>query len=190
MRLPAGASLTVLGWSLGALIALEWARRAPRAIGRIVLTGATPRFVTGPDWPHAMDEPTLARFGDELRVAYELTLKRFLALQLQGSDDARAALAAMRHQLFARGRPAPAVLAAGLALLRDTDLRADVACVLQPALVVAGDRDTLAPVEASRWLAAHLPRGRLAVIRGAAHVPFLSHPQAFLQALLAFADEA
>ncbi len=29
----------------------------------------------------------LARFGDELRVAYRLTLQRFLSLQLHGSGD-------------------------------------------------------------------------------------------------------
>ena len=74
-----------------------------------------------------MAPETLARFGDELRVAYRLTLQRFLTLQVQGSDggprDARRAAAA---QLFARGEPAPATLARRSRVLAATDLRDDV----------------------------------------------------------------
>jgi pimeloyl-[acyl-carrier protein] methyl ester esterase len=44
----------------------------------------------------------------------------------------------------------------------------------------------LTPPGAGAWLAAALPHARLAVIKEAAHVPFLSHAQAFDAALAAF----
>jgi pimeloyl-[acyl-carrier protein] methyl ester esterase len=176
----------VLGWSLGGLCALAWAARRPRRVRRLVLVGTTPKFVAGDDWPHAMAPITLARFADELRVAWRATLQRFLTLQVQGSDDGRATLATLRHALFDRGSPDPAVLSDALATLAAVDLRDEVPRVRHPTLVVAGDRDTLAPVGASAWLAQALPDARLKTIAGAAHAPFLSHRDAFVDAVRAF----
>jgi len=182
-------ALTVIGWSLGGAVALRWATVAPGRIDRLVLVAATPSFVERDDWPHAMAAETLTRFGDELSVSYRLTLQRFLSLQIGGSADARATLAKLRRHLFARGDPAPSLLADALALLASTDLRGEVARIEAPALVVAGERDTLVPPEAGAWLARTLPHARLAMIAGAGHVPFLSHPAAFAAALDGFLDE-
>jgi pimeloyl-[acyl-carrier protein] methyl ester esterase len=135
-----------------------------------------------------MDARTLARFGDEFAASWKLTMQRFLALQVHGSDDGRATLAALRHQLTARGEPSREALAAALAILAAADLRDAVASIDVPALVVTGERDAIAPPAAGAWLARALPRGRLAPIAGAAHVPFLSHRAAFDAALDAFDD--
>jgi len=183
-----GPPLTVVGWSLGGQVAMRWALAAPDQVGRIVLVATSPRFVAGDDWPHAMAPATLDRFGDELRIAWKLTVQRFLALQLHGSDTPRAMLAELKHRLLAREAPSPATLAAALAVLRDTDLRFEIPGIAQPALVVSGDRDTLAFPGAGRYLADHLPNARFALIPGAAHVPFLSHAAAFGTALDDFLD--
>ena len=182
------APLDVLGWSLGGAVAMHVAATRPGRVARLVLVATTPSFVVRDGWPHAMAPRTLAMFGDELRVAHRLTLQRFLSLQVQGSDTGRAALAALRHELFARGEPSRDVLDAALALLQSIDLRAGVASIDAPALVVTGERDTLAPAAAGRWLAQALPRARLVEIAGAAHVPFLSHRDAFVAAVAGFLD--
>ena len=178
----------VLGWSFGGQVALEWARRRPGEVARLLLVCTTPSFVTRAHWSCAMAPQTLQRFGDELAVAYRLTLQRFLTLQVQGSDAGRAVLATLRARLFERGEPPREAVAATLRLLLDTDLRERVSQVRVPALVVSGARDTLAPAAAGRWLADALPQARYEEIPGAAHVPFLSHPDAFMQASGRFAD--
>ena len=179
----AGEPMTLLGWSLGGTVALRWALAEPARIGRLILTGTTPCFVARPDWPQAMAAATLSRFGDELAAAYRLTLRRFVALQVHGSEHARSVLAQLRSELFARGEPSREVLRAALELLARTDLRRDVAAIRQPAVVIAGDRDTLTPPEAGEWLARALPRASFRLIPGAAHAPFLSHPEAFVSAI-------
>jgi pimeloyl-[acyl-carrier protein] methyl ester esterase len=181
--------LTVVGWSLGGLIAMRWARQQTANIERLVLIATTPRFAWGPDWPHGVSPQTLARFGDELHVAWKLTIQRFLALQLQGSEHGRATLAAIRHQIFARGEPSPKALFGALDVIATTDLRGEVPEIGQPTLVITGRRDTLALPEAGRWLGERLPAGRFGLIDGAAHVPFLSHPDAFNATLDPFLDD-
>lgn len=185
---PNGAPLTVLGWSLGGQVAMRWALAAPGQVGRLVLVATSPRFVAGGDWPHAMSPATLDRFGDELRVAWKLTVQRFLALQLQGGETTRATLAELKRRLDAREAPSPATLVTALAALRDTDLRGEIAGIGQPTLVVSGERDTLALPGAGRYLAEHLPNARFALMEDAAHVPFLSHADAFGTVLDDFLD--
>ena len=82
----------------------------------------------------------------------------------------------------------PKALFGALDAIVTTDLRAEVAGIAQPALVIAGGRDTLALPAAARWLGERLPDARFAPIDGAAHVPFLSHPDAFAAALDPFLD--
>ncbi len=178
--------LAVLGWSLGGLVAMQWATARPTRVSRLVLVCTTPKFVAGPDWPHAMAGATLARFGDELHVAWKLTVQRFLALQVHNSEHGRATLAAMREQLWARGEPSRSALAATLAVLATADLRADAARLAQPALVVAGSRDTLCWPAAGRWLASAMPDARFVEIAGSAHAPFLSHRDEFVASLEEF----
>ena len=179
----ADVPLTLLGWSLGGTVALGWALAEPGRIGRLILTGTTPCFVARPDWPHALAATTLQRFGDELAVSYRLTLQRFIALQVQGSEHASAVRAQLRAELFARGEPTRETLRAGLELLAAVDLRDQVAAIGQATQVIAGERDALTPPAAAAWLARALPRASLHLIPGAAHAAFLSHPDAFLAAI-------
>jgi pimeloyl-[acyl-carrier protein] methyl ester esterase len=178
--------LTLLGWSFGGLVAQRYAARYPARIKRLILVCTTPRLTAAPDWPHGVYEDVLRRFGDELAVAYESTLKRFLTLQMQGASDPRPVLASLRALLFARGTPDPAALAGALQILLGTDLRATAAALVQPSLIVTGGRDTLTPPGAGAWLAQAMPNARLVAINDAAHIPFLSHPVAFNAALTAF----
>jgi pimeloyl-[acyl-carrier protein] methyl ester esterase len=180
--------LAVLGWSLGGLVAMRWANSRPERVNRLVLVCATPRFVAGTDWPHAMDKETLMRFGDELHVAWKLTLQRFLALQVHGSEHGRATLAALREQLCARGEPSRRVLADTLEILATADLRDDAVHIAQRTLVVAGARDTLCWPAAGQWLAAAIAHARFAEIAGSAHAPFLSHRDELFALLEEFLD--
>ena len=183
------APLTVLGWSLGGQVAMQWAQARPRRVRRLILVATTPSFVTRENWPDAMTPATLARFGDELRTAYRLTLLRFLTLQVQGTDCGRRTLARLRAHVFERGEPTRDALSAALALVVNADLRPLLAQIAAPALVIGGARDALVPLAATRALAAALPHATHCAIDGAAHAPFLSHPRAFFDAVRGFADD-
>lgn len=180
--------LTVCGWSLGGQVALRWAAREPLKIRRLVLVASTPCFVQQDHWRCAMDAETLTGFADALTENYAQTLRRFLALQVRGSENERELLVNLRTALFSRGEPNLSALQAGLDILRDCDLRDSLPTMTQPTLVIAGERDTLVPLQASQYMAAQLPHARLAIIKGAAHAPFLSHPDNVVEHIRMFME--
>lgn len=184
-----GEALTVAGWSLGGQVALRWAQLHPAQVKKLVLVSTTPCFVQKENWVCAMQADTLQEFAAALLQNHALTLKRFLALQVRGSENEKQILSDLRTQLFAQGEPDMNALKGGLEILRDSDLRELLGDIAQPTLVIAGDRDTLTPKAASEAMAQSLPEARLAVVQGAAHAPFLSHPQVFMQHLKSFLDE-
>ena len=181
--------LTVCGWSLGGQVALRWAVRHPQQVERLVMVASTPCFVRLEDWKYALSVEILEEFANTLQHHYALTLKRFLSLQMRGCEQEREVLAILRDGLFSRGEPDLSTLQSGLNILRDSDLRGALPDVRQPTLVLAGERDTLIPTQASQHLASRIPNGRLAIIKGAAHAPFLSHPDEFIKHLMDFVGE-
>jgi len=181
--------LTVCGWSLGGQVALRWALRHPQQVKKLVMVASTPCFVRLDDWRYALSVEILEEFAVNLQQNYTQTLKRFLSLQMRGSEQEREVLAVLRDGLFSRGEPDIVALQAGLDILRTSDLRAALPTLQQPMLVIEGERDTMIPHQATQYLASHAPQGRLATIRGAAHAPFLSHRDEFVQHMMDFLNE-
>lgn len=179
----------VVGWSLGGLFALAYARRhAPRVRG-LGLVAATPRFVHAADWPAGMDPRVFEQFGVDLAADYRGTLDRFLMLEAQGSAHLRDELRFLRDAVGARGEPAPRALHEGLGLLHDGDLREVLPQLAMPSLWLAGRRDRLVSPKAMRAAAALAPGARFHEYDHAGHAPFLTEPEAVAEALTAFAAE-
>jgi pimeloyl-[acyl-carrier protein] methyl ester esterase len=175
-----------IGWSLGALVALEAARAG--LTGRLVLTGATPCFVQRDGWAHGMPRAVLEALGRDLETDFRATLLRFLSLNAGDGPEARIVLRELRARIFDHGEPDAASLRAGLAILGDTDLRGALGEVAAPALVIHGERDRLAHPLAARALASALPDATLMMLPDAGHAPFLSHPREFAKAVAEFAE--
>jgi pimeloyl-[acyl-carrier protein] methyl ester esterase len=173
------------GWSLGA-IRLQKSAVAER-LSRLILVGATPRFVQAPDWPCAQSPELLDSFSAAVAADPRAALRRFAALLNQGDNRARELTRQLTTLIAARIDDAT-TLTAGLAELRDTDLRKSAVAAGLPTMLVHGERDPLMPLTAAQWLAEHMPDARLEVISGAAHAPFLSQPERFTQLLREFAQ--
>ncbi|MCB1760360.1 MAG: pimeloyl-ACP methyl ester esterase BioH [Gammaproteobacteria bacterium] len=165
-----------IGWSLGGQIALRAALLEPERIRRLVMVCASPRFVRAADWPAAMPEATLRQFAESLQQDHQQTLARFLALQVQGDDQAREALRLLRQEVKQRPSPQPAALEAGLELLLSIDLRAHLELLSVPSLWLLGARDALVPRALAGALhSLQIPAAEVELIAGCAHAPLLSH---------------
>jgi len=180
------ARCVLLGWSLGAKVALALAAQNPSRIAALALLAATPKFAHGPDWPHGMQAAPLRAFRSVLEQDWRQTLEDFIWLQVRGSQDADAVAHALQAALLAHGAPRQEALLAGMRLLETVDLRALVARVRQPALLVTGRNDRVTGPAAAQWLAETLPQATLRILPRAGHAPQLSHPAGVADALRGF----
>lgn len=176
-----------IGWSLGGTLSLQAALMAPQRLRGLGLVTATPKFLRSDDWPQAMPEPTLRGFAGELLADPQLTMERFLALQVRGSEAGRETLRRLRQSLRARPRARAEALMTGLEILARTDLRTLLARLRLPSDWLFGDRDTLVPAGIAAQVSGLGNGIRTRVLTGVGHAPWLSHPTATLEWLRAFA---
>lgn len=164
----------VLGWSLGAYFALEFARRWPQRVAGLVLIAATPRFSGTSDWPQGLEPLAMEAFNATLEQDWQHTLRDFIWLQLRGSRNAETVQKQIQGGLRAQGEPQRDALAADMAILGTIDMRSQLREINRPALVITGQHDRVTPPAAGAWLAEALG-GEYHCIARAAHAPFLSH---------------
>lgn len=179
-------AIAVCGWSLGGQVALRWALDKPDQVSKLVLVGATPKFINAPDWFCGIEAEIFQQFATQVQQDYRGTLSKFLALQAHGGEASKETIRRLREQFFQRGEPTAESLQSGLEILLQTDMREEIGSINTPTLILHGDYDKLAPLEAGQWLAKHLPVAQLCVCKGASHAPFLSHPAWFAERIKEF----
>lgn len=176
--LPPTASL--LGWSLGGLWALLYARQYPDRVARVMLVSSAPRFTEAQDWPHAMTPAALRDFSRQFAQAPEQTLKKFCSLQTVNSECAKPTLLALRKALS--GPPGPAGdIAWGLDWLAQVDVRTDAGLSQLHIDLLHGEEDRVLPVETAEATGRIWPHARVERVARAGHAPFVSHPARFLK---------
>lgn len=163
-----------VGWSLGGMIGLAAAAARHPAIAGLGLIGTTAKFSQDDDWRHGMEVEQLNQFTRELERDVRATLLRFASLQ-RGAGDGRAVLRRLRQALSTE-MPTMQALRAGLQVLGQADLRAQVASINVPVALIHGSDDQIVPIGAAQHLMAQLPHSTLIAIEGGGHAPFLSHP--------------
>jgi len=179
----------VLGWSLGGLVALAMADKAPARVQSVVTVATSPRFTTGEGWNTAMRPDILGKFAEMFDEDHEGTLVRFLALNCKGSAAMREDTARLKEILYFCGLPAPKALRSGLDILREADMRTVLPTLAMPVLMVFGENDHIVPAAAMAASEPLIHHGRTALIEQVAHVPFLSAPETFTRAVYDFYRE-
>ena len=176
----------LVGWSMGAQVALEALPAvAPRLRG-LALASGTPRFVAGEGWSHGQPARTVEVLAHRVRRDPARAVARFfddMFVPGEIADRDRARLSALRDAL---PPPDPAAALAGLDALAGGDQRPRLAEVRLPCLVLHGEADPICPAGAARAVAASVAGSRLEVWPGVGHAPFLSRPGPFVDLLRGF----
>ena len=173
----------LVGWSLGAHVALAALPRVRPRLAELVLVSGTPRFTQGDGWEHGLPAQSVDVLAHRVRRDPPRALARFFEDMFAPGelDEAgRRRASAMRARI---PLPDPDAARAGLAVLGTADLRESLARVELPALLLHGEADPICPVGAARAAAAAIPGARLVLLPGAGHAPFLSRPGVLAAAL-------
>ena len=174
----------IMGWSLGGLLAQALAHALPERVAGLILVASTPKFVADETWQPALAVEVLAAFAEQLQTDYQATVKRFFALQFLGVKADSRSVNALRDSIIEYPATLPA-LAAGLDLLRTLDFSQQP--VTQPTQWVLGRLDKLIPARLADALP-ELGYKHVALLPQAAHVPFVTHTELFMEQIEAFLD--
>lgn len=176
----------LLGWSLGGLLAQNILLKHPEKVQSLICLASTPRFTQIEQWSGAVSPKLMADFFHSIHADSLATLKHFWRLQMQGSEWSRQSLRQFLQRMQAYQLPSLSGLTQGLTLLNHFDFRDAWQSNQTPLLWLCGEKDPLIPAESIAQFSKITPNARCEVIPGAAHSPFVSHPNETAQAIIQF----
>jgi pimeloyl-ACP methyl ester carboxylesterase len=182
----AGARQALLvGHSMGSLIALETAFRAPDRVSGLALLGST--------WPMKVSDSLLAASRDALESAIDMVnIWSHSTPPRPSSPVPGFSVTGMSRRLMqrlAQQNPAQLFHTDFSACNAYANGGAAAAAVTCPALFVQGARDVMTPPRSAQALTAAIKHGRIVTV-DAGHAMMAEQPDAVLDALIAFAGSA
>lgn len=169
---------TIIGWSLGGLVATQLAITHPEKVINLGLIASTPKFMADGDWP-GIQPAVLEQFANQLDQEHQAVIERFMAIQAMGSVSAKQDIKRIKTAVLAKPTPNSEVLKQGLAILKNADLRQQLHNITIPVAVLLGRLDALVPIKITKQLTEYTESFTITTINKASHAPFISHPEAF-----------
>jgi pimeloyl-ACP methyl ester carboxylesterase len=166
----------IVGWSLGALTALEGIAFKPNHVKSLVLVSGTSRMTSKGSYP-GVDSRTLNGMSARFRRSPRLILEEFARLCIDdgmgSSPETDTFIDSFVEQALRLGTDH---LTAGLAYLQQKDLRCVLPEIDIPVRLIHGDSDRVIPVECARYMQGKLPEARLIEIHGGSHALLYTAP--------------
>jgi pimeloyl-ACP methyl ester carboxylesterase len=181
------------------MVAMAYAAAHPECVGRLLLVATLAHRDEGldaemerglaeregepwyPEARAALDEEEAAEFADDEALAENLARQWPLYF-----GHYREREAAFVQTLAGLVPNADALRRFNSDVWPSFDLRPQLARITAPTLVLAGDRDFVAPPAAGRAIAGAVADAELVVVPGAGHFIFVEAPEAFRGAVLSF----
>ena len=165
------------GLSMGGIVAMEVARRAPERVTRIALMDTNPKAEAEAVAARRGPQMARVRAGELLAVMRDDMKPNYLAPGPRRGE----VLDLVMDMALALG---PEVFAAqSRALMTRPDQREALRALRVPALVLCGRHDALCPLHRHELMAALIPGAELTVIEDAGHLPTLEAPEETVAAL-------
>lgn len=180
-----GGAAILIGWSMGGLVALETACHRPARVKGLVLVSATPRFCAGPGYSWGVPIQNVRAMSRGLQRDPGNILQGFYRL---AAEPCQEPLPAVRDQ-WRQTAGWIEELTAGLNYLMTIDLRAKLAQVQAPALILHGREDRVIPWQAAAAASRALPASRLGLYAGVGHDLPLREPERLTEDIRKFIRE-
>jgi len=170
----------LVGHSMSAMVGLRLAAADPRRFSRLVLLGASPRYLDDPPYRGGFTRKDV----DALLEVMEQNFRGWAA----SFAEVAARDAALAPRLCAGLVEDPRHIRRLVESIFLSDHRPLLSSVSAPCLVLQSTRDDVVPVSVGEYLAAALPRARLSLLDVPGHLPHVSHPEVTAAAVAAFLE--
>lgn len=179
LRLP---SVSIVGLSMGGMIAMGLAIARPARVRKLVLANTTSRYpeAVRPLWT---ERTKLAREQGMGAVAGAAVARLFAPAFAAAAPHV---VERYRDRLL---RTDPRSYAECCDAVAQVDFDRGLRDVVAPTLVIAGGADVAAPVSLAAALTSRIRGARLAVLEGAGHLSSVEAPAEFAALVLSFLDE-
>ncbi|MEM8978844.1 MAG: alpha/beta fold hydrolase [Pseudomonadota bacterium] len=173
----APAHFSLLGLSMGGIVAMEVVRIAPERVRRLALLDTNPK-AEHPKVAEGREPQIAAALAGQLEAVMREEMKpNYLA---EGPNRAQVLDLVM---VMALDLGADVFERQSRALQKRPDQQETLKAVALPTLVLCGKEDALCPVHRHELMADLIPDAELVVLDGAGHLPTLETPEATNQAL-------
>lgn len=179
----------VVGWSMGAQIALHsWSQLQSRLVG-LVLVGGTPMFCRQEGYGYGVPLAEARGMAVRLKRNFNLAAGEFYQGMFTPAERIGHDVNDMSKSIVGR-LPEPALALSALNELIRSDLRGVLPGISIPVLLLHGGADHICLPEAALYMHDKLPHSRLEIFPAVGHAPFLTSPSEFNALLTDFARGA
>lgn len=178
-----GLSNTIfVGHSMSGMIGLLASLAQPAAFRKLVLIGASPRYLNDGDYIGGFEQADLDQLYQAMADNYLGWANGFSSLAMANPE--RPELGRAFAQTLATMRPDIAQSTARI--IFEADYRDQLERVPHPVLVLQTQHDFAVPVQVGVYLAAHLPNSQFVLLPAKGHFPHMSAPDAVTTAIKTF----
>lgn len=183
------SSFSLLGWSLGSLVAQHIASDNLWNIKNLILIGGTSSFVQHKEDGYDMgwNKRIVERMKSQLYKNPQKTLYNFYNSMFSREEK----LKGYNNQFLEMTEDkiennSIDSLALGLDYLIQKDLRTKLSNITIPTLLIHGDEDSICPLAASLYIKKIISNSNIEIINEAGHIPFFTNPSDCYSAICEF----
>ena len=177
----------LVGWSMGAQVAINACAELLNNLAGLVLVSATPRFTASDDFPYGLADKESAGMRLKVQRSTSRALEGFYTrLFARGELENHPDAAEIRQLLSLISLPDTRGALEALDALARTDMRSLLPSITVPTLVINGTQDQICLPEASLYLKEHISGAEQLVFKGCGHASFLTQSDQFNAGLIRF----
>lgn len=170
--------VAVVGWSLGAVVALAAYSLLRERLAGLALVSGTPKFTAAGEYSCALTSKEPRVLGLRLKRDLDGACRGFFQGMFTADEVSCAGYEQIETEYFRGADRLPCHAAVQtLDALASADLRGSLASIGVPVLLAHGSGDAICPAEASRFMSERIPGAMLKILDGAGHAPMLTRPR-------------